>query len=84
MSKNCSSVPLWELGNCSRNDSQGYFPHEGLAVQIVKDETQVAVWITALVAFLTFRLLRCFFLPDVSGVWPALRHKGKFDYQMQN
>ena len=44
------------MGNCCRNDSQGYFAHEGLAVQSCKGETSVAVWITALVvAFLTFR-----------------------------
>ena len=47
------------MGNCSRNDLQGnngYFVHEGLAVQCCKGETLLAVWITALiVAFLTFR-----------------------------
>ena len=44
------------MGNCCRNDSQGYFAPEGLAVQSCKGETSVAVWITALVvAFLTFR-----------------------------
>ena len=44
------------MGNCSRNDLQGYFVHEGLAVQCCKGATLVAVWITTLVvAFLTFR-----------------------------
>ena len=43
------------MGNCGRNDSKGYFAHEGLAVQCCKGEIPVAVWITTLVvAFLTF------------------------------
>ena len=44
------------MGNCCRNDLQGYFAHEGLAVQCCKGETPVAVWITTfVVVFLTFR-----------------------------
>ena len=48
--------------NCCHNDSQVYFAHEGLAVQCCKDETPVAVWITALVvAFLTSNLCLQFY-----------------------
>ena len=51
------------MGNCCLNDSQGYFAYEGLGVQCCKDETPIAVWITALVvAFLTFHLAQLLLL----------------------